>query len=836
MSSVAQILLNTLGAALQEYCSRSRNVDRVGDPSSFTTLRMRLTGALIYGVLGHAVQNAGNSTKAKSPRADHAAILSWDIDKLGVRVPLYEDFIALPKGMQALVRSAWNELAPYLGNEVDEVGVVYEHLVAADPVLQDGNIRLIAAHEGRNRQGAFFTPNDLAAECVQTAVTYFLSERTVISPSDIGAPDDLTGSSRQVIRKVLANAIVADYSCGVGRFLLAYLRMATKLSVDVKSSRQNPEGGFRTDLACKLVGVDVDYIAIEIAKLAIVLECRNFALYRKITPNFTFGNPLIHAPGRSPFSEARSAFQAGSFYAAPLGMNLYSDVRTADIILGNPPWEKVRLEERSFFYSLDSGIASCSNKHDRKKLISRLSDDAPLLYSCFCRAQGDLEQAKALIGSHPYFANSAHGEINTYALFTELALNKVRPRGVIGLLVKTALVSTSANRRIFHKLARQQHLISIADFINTAKIFVIDSRERFCYILLGDNKRSSFYYGGPFVRARQITEMCNYWEFPFAAIDMLNPETGTLPTVWDSTELLFLLSLHERNPSFADVFPDAKFGRLVHFTNHAQHLRKSGGAEYIPVYEGKFIEQYDGRFATFDGVSAKDRHTAKARARTITDLEKKNRRIVPEARYYFKKSQWRALSANYTEAYSLMWRSLTSATNRRTCIATILPHQPTSQSIQFLQLKGRDRLAILLAIFNSTTFDYMVRRKLMGIDLTQAVIRQTPVPHPSAFSKEIVIGGVAATVGEHILARVGLLLSSDSRLAGFSEDIGSNLEIPPKSKRVLKSEIDYLIAASYQLKPDEYERVLAEFSDLDACELEPRATLKQMLVAYRVRH
>ena len=424
---------------------------------------------------------------------------------------------------------------------------------------------------------------------------------------------------------------------------------------------------------------------------------------------------------------------------------------------------------------------NCTNKSARRRLISGLSTSAPL-YSHYCHAQGVWEQAKALISGHPYFSHSAHGELNTYALFTELALNKRDLNGVVGLLVKTGLVATAANRKIFRHITSEQHLVAIGDFINTSQIFRIDSRERFCYLLLGNNETDSFLYGGLFTQAKDLSDKTRYWGFPFAALDMLNPDTGMLPALADPEELKFLLALHERNPTFRDIYPEAKFGRLVHFTNHAEDIRSAGGSGYLAVYEGKFIEQYDGRFATFDGIAEKDRHGAKASARALTDGEKNNRKIAPIARYHVSRARWNTLSGRYTSPYSLMWRSLTSPTNRRTCIATILPHQPTSQSIQFLQLKDNRQLALLLAILNSTTYDYIIRRKLSGIDLTQTVMKQTPVPHPALFDNIVTIGGGEGTLEDHILARVCLLLADDFRLVRFCDAIRPNLSMSQEIK------------------------------------------------------
>ena len=107
--------------------------------------------------------------------------------------------------------------------------------------------------------------------------------------------------------------------------------------------------------------------------------------------------------------------------------------------------------------------------------------------------------------------------------------------------------------------------------------------------------------------------------------------------------------------------------------------------------------------------------------------EKQDLQTVPESRFFIRESKWNKVSRNYHAEYSLYWRSLTSSTNRRTTIATILPHMPTSQSIQLLQKRDDyEGLLIILSLFNSVIFDYLVKNKLNGIDLTQTIIIQIP--------------------------------------------------------------------------------------------------------------
>src|SRR5581483_2334773 len=57
-----------------------------------------------------------------------------------------------------------------------------------------------------------------------------------------------------------------------------------------------------------------------------------------------------------------------------------------DVVVGNPPWERVKLQEQEFFASRSEDIAKAINAAARKKLIAKLPDDNPQLWDEWCAA------------------------------------------------------------------------------------------------------------------------------------------------------------------------------------------------------------------------------------------------------------------------------------------------------------------------------------------------------------------------------------------------------------------------------------------------------------------
>jgi hypothetical protein len=51
-----------------------------------------------------------------------------------------------------------------------------------------------------------------------------------------------------------------------------------------------------------------------------------------------------------------------------------------DVVLGNPPRERVKLQEKEFFASRSEEVASAPNAAARKKLIAQLAQDKDPIY------------------------------------------------------------------------------------------------------------------------------------------------------------------------------------------------------------------------------------------------------------------------------------------------------------------------------------------------------------------------------------------------------------------------------------------------------------------------
>ena len=156
-----------------------------------------------------------------------------------------------------------------------------------------------------------------------------------------------------------------------------------------------------------------------------------------------------------------------------------------DAILSNPPWERVKLQEKEFFAQQDEAIATAPTAAARKRLIEDLKTDNPGLRAAFESALRQAEGTSALLRNSEHFPLGGRGDVNTYAVFLELMSNAVSPRGRVGAILPTGIATDDTTKHLFGHLVESRRLFSLYDFENRKKIFpAVHSGMKFCPLTL----------------------------------------------------------------------------------------------------------------------------------------------------------------------------------------------------------------------------------------------------------------------------------------------------------------------------------------------------------------
>jgi len=676
-----------------------------------------------------------------------------------------------------------------------DVPTLYETLLGIETGNESNGTKISKAKNYRNKLGSYYTPADFAKSVTEKTIDTFFE----LNFGNIG----------KEFLKEITSISFADFSCGGGNFIIAVIDYFENLFVKWNIEEEKQMELLKA-ITLNISAFDVDCLALEVAKLNLLLKIKQPALYKTLNEKFIHGNFLLHTKFGNDESKKLEVFSSGFIYHEQLSLSK-EKLKNYDIVLGNPPWEKIRFEEKKFYALYESSISANHFKSSRTNEIDEIELNNSQLAAYSKEFKLEIEKAKTALKKDLFFNLSNNGELNTYTLFTDAALKLKTKRGVVGLVLKSAIVTSQVNQNLFKHLTKKNYVVAIYDFINRKKIFSIDSRERFCFLLLGNSKNEKFIVSMNLSEVAEIDKAKTEIELSYDSLMVLNPLTGMLPNFSNQKEADFLLRVSSNFSFFKDVYKNVRFGRIVHFTSHSDFIVKKKSANNIPIYEGKFFNQFDGKFSGFNGVPDELRYGNKSSSQNIDEVKKAIPHYFPESRFYISAEKWQKLSKNHNERFMLAWRSLTSATNTRTCISTVLPFIPASQSVQFLTTNQTD-LIYLAALFNSVVFDFILKKKLSGIDLTQSVIKQIPVPAIKQNTTLINFNGIEASIRHHITLLVFSLLSNDVRLNSLFDKLDLQYEITGESKFETIRKIDLLFMALYKLTESEVELVLKEFT------------------------
>ena len=203
-----------------------------------------------------------------------------------------------------------------------------------------------------------------------------------------------------------------------------------------------------------------------------------------------------------------------------------------DAVIGNPPWDRLKLQEVEWFAAREPDIARSARASDRKKKIQALEKNDDPLWALYQEASDAAETASAVARTCGHFPLLGRGDINIYSLFVERALDLVQPKGIVGLLVPSGIASDKTASEFFRSVSTTGRLAALLDFENK-KVFFPDVHASF--------KFSVFVVGG---RGRQFERAeCAFFlhskheldeperSFPLGPQDFsaVNPNTGTAP-------------------------------------------------------------------------------------------------------------------------------------------------------------------------------------------------------------------------------------------------------------------------------------------------------------------
>ena len=158
-----------------------------------------------------------------------------------------------------------------------------------------------------------------------------------------------------------------------------------------------------------------------------------------------------------------------------------------DAVIGNPPWDRMKLQQVEWFAARRREIAMAPRASDRKRLIADLEEADDPLAREYARASDDASVAVRMARTGGDYPLLSGGDVNLYSLFVERAMTLVKPDGLVGLLVPSGIASDKTAARFFKSVATEGRLKALYDFENRRTRYGappffpdVDSRFKFC--------------------------------------------------------------------------------------------------------------------------------------------------------------------------------------------------------------------------------------------------------------------------------------------------------------------------------------------------------------------
>lgn len=534
----------------------------------------------------------------------------------------------------------------------------------------------------------------------------------------------------------------------------------------------------------------------------------------------SFGNPFEIAQGKRPpltkdehgqrfaeiLAEVRNLIAEERFLHWQVAFpGVWSDWQANDLsggfdaIIGNPPWDRMKLQQVEWFAARRPEIAMAQRASDRERMITALEKAKDPLAQDYAkasaRAESGIRMARS-VGDYPLLSG---GDINLYSLFVERAMRLVKPEGMVGLLTPSGIASDLTASKFFKGVATEGRLRAFYDFENrrtryNARPFFPDVDSRFKFSAMIASPKLTFAAAECAFFLQDVSELADpERRFPLTAADFarVNPNTGTAPIFRSRRDAALTTRIYANAQVLVDrssgderkAWP-LRYVTMFHMTNDSGQFRNrmeldekegawpiggnrfgSATGDWVPLYEGKMVQAYDHRAASVV-INPENQHRP-AQPEPSTAAQKSDPNWLPDPQFWVRDADchWDRRSG-----WVLGFKEITAPTNVRTFIAALFPSVGFGNKVPIFVPTSDDRSEWLLAAnMNATPFDYVTRQKVQGQTLNLFIVEQLPVVPLRRF-KEVRFG---AKTAETIIRETVLELTYTAHdMAPFARDMG----------------------------------------------------------------
>ena len=495
-----------------------------------------------------------------------------------------------------------------------------------------------------------------------------------------------------------------------------------------------------------------------------------------------FGDPIAIAMGRVPITNGRAeATRFAEIFERVLTLvdeetflhwqvafpGVWSDWEQDgltggfDAVIGNPPWDRMKLQQVEWFAARRREIALAQRASDRQRMITAIEKVKDPLAQDFAKANERAEAAVRVARTSGDFPLLSGGDVNIYSLFVERATTLVKPTGMVGLLTPIGIATDKTSSEFYSGLAAHGRLKSFLAFENKRGwLFPDIHHEEQPSVIIFGSREEEFSAFDFCVRISEWSQFKNpERKFSISPVSLrcVNPNTGTAPMFRTRRDAALTTAIYSRLPVLVDrstgsevkAWP-VKYSTMFHMTNDSslfrtrQELEEKEGAypiggnrfrnkagDWVPLYEGKMIQIHNHRHASARVNSKNVSGQGVTEKLTLDQLG--NQSFFPEPRYWV---MVKDLPLSTERDWRIAFNDIANTNNSRSLIAAIVPAYAFGNTIPTYELDGsgrKENIELLFANFVSLIADYVARQKIQSRHLNKYIIEQLPVVPPKQY-------------------------------------------------------------------------------------------------------
>jgi hypothetical protein len=498
-----------------------------------------------------------------------------------------------------------------------------------------------------------------------------------------------------------------------------------------------------------------------------------------------------------------------------------------DVILGNPPWEKLHLEEDTYWGLRFPGLLSMPQGR-RLARIAALRQERPDLHEAFLKEAEATSFAAAIVGAGPYPGIGA-AHLDLFSAFSWRFWNEVRAGGRIGVVLPRAAMSGAATAEWRRAVLTSGSMTDLTILTNSAR-WAFDMEPRYTIALLsiakGDEERSVS-LRGPFASMRDYLAGMSQGRASVAKI----PAASLVS--WSSTASVPLVPATE-----IDVFTQMRSNRSLQFAGPEWRLRPVQGdantnkqlaywdfnverslkQSQISVWSGKTFNLWS------PGSGEPYAYASKREFRRFLEERKPGQVKLKTSAFSEMPSEWKSdPRALPLDRARIVFRDVCRATDTRTMICALAPPGVAlvEKAPYLLRLSGSESdEAYVLGVMSSIPFDWFSRR-VVELKMSFELLNTFPVPWLDSVTGRRLTNSTESDdlppdlrpVRARVVEVAGCLAAVDDRYEIWATAVGVPVGSVKSAaeKDDLIAELDALVSLLYGLARGQVEQVFATF-------------------------